>query len=148
VAFDGRAQIIPQNSLRFSDDLHDTELPQPDVMLVTDRLYLDHPRPDDVLLLVEVSDSTLIKDTTLKLPLYAQRGIPEVWIVNLLQRRLEIYTAPQGSDYQRRMFHDLTARVAPHAFPEALQQWLPQDIHTLLGDFSKRISLCRRLTPG
>jgi Uma2 family endonuclease len=132
VAFDGRAQIIPQNPLRLSDDLHDTELPQPDAMLVTNQLYLDHPRPYDVLLLVEVSDSTLTKDQTLKLPLYAQVGIPEVWIVNLMQRRFEIYTKPQGSDYQSRVFHDLTARLAPSAFPDALQQWLPEEIHTLL----------------
>ena len=63
VAFDSRAQVIPQNPLRLSDDLDDTELLQPDVMLVTNRLYLDHPRPSGVLLLVEVSDSTLTKDT-------------------------------------------------------------------------------------
>ena len=55
VAFDGKAQVIPQNPLRLSDDLDDTELPQPDVMLVKNQLYLDHPKPADVLLLVEVS---------------------------------------------------------------------------------------------
>ena len=132
VAFDGRARVIPQNPLRLSDDLHDTELPQPDTMLVTNQVYLDHPRPDNVLLLVEVSDSTLTKDQTLKLPLYAQVGIPEVWIMNLIQRRIEVYTEPQGSDYQRRVFHDLTANLAPIAFPDALQQWLPEEIHILL----------------
>jgi Uma2 family endonuclease len=132
VAFDGRAHVIPQNPLRLSDDLHDTELPQPDAMLVTNQFYLDHPRPSDVLLLVEVSDSTLTKDQTLKLPLYAQVDIPEVWIVNLMQRRFEIYTKPQGGDYQSRVFHDLTARLAPSAFPDVLQQWLPEESHNLL----------------
>jgi Uma2 family endonuclease len=132
VAFDGRAQIIPQNPLRLSDDLDDTELPQPDVMLVKNQRYLDHPKPADVLLLIEVSDSTLTKDRTLKLPLYAQVGIPEVWIVNLVQRRVEVYTGPQASEYQCYMFHDLTASLAPQAFPNDLRQWLPADIHTLL----------------
>jgi Uma2 family endonuclease len=132
VAFDGKAQVIPQNPLRLSDDLDDTELPQPDVMLVKNQLYLDHPKPADVLLLVEVSDSTLTKDRTLKLPLYAQVGIPEVWIVNLVQRRIEVYTGPKESDYQRYVFHDLTAELAPSAFPDAQRQWLPEDIHTLL----------------
>lgn len=132
VAFDGRAHIIPQNPLRLSDDLDDIELPQPDVMLVKDQLYLDHPKPADVLLLVEVSDSTLTKDRTLKLPLYAQVGIPEVWIVNLVQRRIEVYTGPKESDYQCYMFHDLTARLAPQAFPDDQKQWLSEDIHTLL----------------
>jgi Uma2 family endonuclease len=132
VAFDGRAQVIPQNPLRLSDDLDDTELPQPDVMLVKNQLYLDHPKPNNVLLLVEVSDSTLIKDRTLKLPLYAQVGIPEVWIVNLVQRRLEVYTGPKESDYQRYVFHDLTVELAPSAFPDDQKQWLPEDIYTLL----------------
>lgn len=132
VAFDGRADVIPQNPLRLSDDLHDTELPQPDAMLVAKQFYLDHPRPADVLLLVEVSDTTLTKDQTLKLPLYAQVGIPEVWLVNLIQRRIEVYTNPRGGDYQRRVFHELTAKLAPNAFPDALQQWLPEEIHTLL----------------
>jgi hypothetical protein len=63
VAFDGKAQVIPQNPLRLSDDLDDTELPQPDVMLVKNQLYLNHPKPADVLLLVEASDSTLTKDS-------------------------------------------------------------------------------------
>lgn len=132
VAFDGKAQVIPQNPLRLSDDLDDTELPQPDVMLVKNQLYLDHPKPADVLLLVEVSDSTLTKDRTLKLPLYAQVGIPEVWIVNLVQRRLEVYTGPKESDYQRYVFYDLTAELAPNAFSDTQRQWLPEDIHTLL----------------
>lgn len=132
VAFDGKAQVIPQNPLRLSDDLDDTELPQPDVMLVKNQLYLDHPKPADVLLLVEVSDSTLTKDRTLKLPLYAQVGIPEVWVVNLVQRRIEVYTGPKESDYQRYVFHDLTDELAPSAFPDTQRQWLPEDIHTLL----------------
>lgn len=132
VAFDGRAHVMPQNPLRLSGDLHDTELPQPDVMLVTEQFYLDHPRPSDVLLLVEVSDSTLTKDQTLKLPLYAQVGIPEVWIVNLMQRRFEIYTKPQEGEYHSGVFHDLAAELAPRAFPDILQQWLPEEIHTLL----------------
>lgn len=132
VAFDGKAHVIPQNPLRLSDDMHDTELPQPDAMLVANQFYLDHPRPTDVLLLVEVSDSTLTKDQTLKVPLYAQVGIPEVWIVNLIQRRFEIYTKPQGDDYLSRVFHDLTARLAPSAFPDVQQQWLPEEIHHLL----------------
>lgn len=107
-------------------------LPQPDVMLVTHQFYLDHPRPHDVLLLVEVLDSTLPKDQIVKLALYAQVGIPEVWIVNLIQRRFEIYTNPQGSDYHSRVFHDLTANLAPSMFPDTLQQCLPEEIHTLL----------------
>jgi hypothetical protein len=55
-----------------------------------------------------------------------------VWIVNLVQRRIEVYTGPKESDYQRYMFHDLTAGLAPSAFSDTQRQWLPADIHTLL----------------
>ncbi|WP_337845807.1 Uma2 family endonuclease [Thermus sp.] len=52
------------------------------------------PLPEDVLLLVEVSETTLVQDRTLKLPLYQQAGLPEVWIVNLLEEVLEVYAFP------------------------------------------------------
>ena len=132
VAFNGRATIATQHPLRLSDDLDDTELPQPDVMLLQEGNYLDHPRPQHVLLLVEVSDSTLCKDIAIKLPLYARVGIPELWIVNLVQRRIEVYTDPEGSDYRYRAFHQLTASLALLAFSEAARQWLPDTLPTLL----------------
>jgi Uma2 family endonuclease len=132
VAFDGRATIATQHPLRLSDDLDDTELPQPDVMLLREGNYLDHPRPQHVLLLVEVSDSTLRKDTAIKLPLYARVGIPELWIVNLVQRRIEVYTDPAGSDYRYRAFHELTATLALRAFSDTARQWLPDTLPTLL----------------
>jgi len=132
VAFDDRATVVSQHPLRLSEDLNDTELPQPDVMLLQEGSYLDHPRPHHVLLLVEVSDSTLGKDTAIKLPLYAQVGIRELWIVNLVQRRIEVYTDPAGSDYRYRAFHELTAPLAPRAFAAPARQWLPDTLHALL----------------
>ena len=132
VAFDDRATVVSQHPLRLSEDLNDTELPQPDVMLLQEGSYLDHPRPHHVLLLVEVSDSTLGKDTAIKLPLYAQVGIRELWIVNRVQRRIEVYTDPAGSDYRYRAFHELTAPLAPRAFAAPARQWLPDTLHALL----------------
>ena len=132
VAFDDRATVVSQHPLRVSEDLNDTELPQPDVMLLQEGSYLDHPRPHDVLLLVEVSDSTLVKDTAIKLPLYAQVGIRELWIVNLVQRRIEVYTDPAGSDYRYRAFHELTGPLAPRALAAPARQWLPDTLHALL----------------
>ena len=132
VVFDGRATVATQHPLRLSDDLDDTELPQPDVMLLREDDYLDHPRPHHVLLLVEVSDSTLRKDTAIKLPLYAQVGIPELWIVNLVQRRIEVYTDPDGGDYRYRAFHELAAALAPSAFADTARQWLPDTLNAVL----------------
>ena len=132
VTFDDRATVVAQHPLRLSDDMDDTELPQPDVMLLQEGSYLDHPRPHHVLLLVEVSDSTLRKDTAIKLPLYAQLGIPELWIVNLVQRRIEVHTDPAGSDYRYRAFHELTAVLAPQAYADTARQWLPDSLYALL----------------
>lgn len=76
--------------------------PQPDLALLRHRAdyYRDaHPGPADVLMLVEVADSSLRYDVDVKLPLYARHGIPEVWIVDLEHRRLEIYRRPEGGAY-------------------------------------------------
>ena len=132
LAFANRARVSSQNPLRLSNDMNDTELPQPDIMLIENKLYLDHPRPENIYLVVEVSDSTLRKDKMLKLPLYARAEVPEVWLVNLIQRRLEVYTEPKDGEYARRVNEDLTATLAPTAFPDTARQWLPEDILELL----------------
>jgi Uma2 family endonuclease len=55
-----------------------------------------------VLLLIEVADTSLEYDRAIKLPLYARRGIPEVWIVNLPEQCVEVYTAPDEQRYRKR----------------------------------------------
>ncbi|MBS3934390.1 MAG: Uma2 family endonuclease [Truepera sp.] len=122
--FAEEAVVVSQNPLRLSENLDDDELPLPDVMLLRQRPYRDHPLPEDVYLLVEVSDSTLTKDRTVKLPLYAGVHIPEVWIVNLVDKQLEVYTEPRNRDYLARKTYALTATFAPARFPESAYQWL------------------------
>jgi Uma2 family endonuclease len=79
--------------------LDDHSEPQPDLILLRPRAdyYLnEHPRAQDVLLLIEVSDSTAEFDRKIKVPLYARHGIPEVWLVMGPRRRhVEIYRDPQ-----------------------------------------------------
>ena len=68
--------------------------PQPDVVVVRGSRHLytsRHPAPTDVLLLIEVSDSTLSDDRNAKSVLYATAGITEYWIVNLRDRQLEVH---------------------------------------------------------
>jgi Uma2 family endonuclease len=96
--------------------------PQPDLLLLhpRDDFYESrHPRPEDVYLLIEVSDSTLLTDREEKLPIYAKGGIPEVWIVNLPERVIEVYTAPVAGEYtvSRRVLGG--DPLAPSAFPDA-----------------------------
>jgi len=79
--------------------------PQPDFTVLTpgsDTIERDIPRADAVLLLVEVSDTTLGYDRQTKLPLYARHGIPEVWIVDGAARRIEIHRQPTGDGYAER----------------------------------------------
>lgn len=137
LAFVENAKTASQTPLRLSDDLDSTELPEPDVMLLKRQYYLEHPKPEHVFLLVEVSDTTLRKDKTLKLPLYARSEIPEVWLVNLVQRRIEVYTEPKEGEYARRVNVDLTATLAPSAFPDTARQWLPEAVLELLDKHSQ-----------
>jgi Uma2 family endonuclease len=94
------ALVSVQNPLRL--DGHNE--PQPDVMLLRPRadFYAQgHPAPADVLLVIEVADTSLAYDRGVKIPLYARAGIPEVWLVNLPQDLIEVYTAPVGGVYQQ-----------------------------------------------
>ena len=90
--------VSVQNPVRLSD----FDEPEPDIALA-DLTKFDgnrHPRPTEVILLIEVSDSTLKYDRDFKLPLYAEAGIPEVWIVNLPDNRIEIHQQLNGGVYQ------------------------------------------------
>jgi Uma2 family endonuclease len=76
--------------------------PEPDIVIAKLRAdnYVDsHPAPVDIILVIEVADSTLNFDRNTKAPLYAAAGISEYWIVNLADDRLEIYSQPEGSIY-------------------------------------------------
>ncbi|HYY94431.1 MAG TPA: Uma2 family endonuclease [Pyrinomonadaceae bacterium] len=84
--------------------LDDFSEPQPDVALLRwrDDFYRHaHPTPADVLLVVEVADTTVESDRQVKIPLYARAGIPEVWLVNIPGERIEVYSAPEGETYRQ-----------------------------------------------
>ncbi len=73
--------------------------PEPDVTVIRGRRAdypENHPLPHNVLLLVEVAESTLTYDRTVKKRLYARAGIPIYWIVNLIDKQVEIFTQPSG----------------------------------------------------
>lgn len=85
--------------------------PVPDVAVVksrADRYSRSHPTPPDVLLIAEVSHSTLRDDINVKVPLYARHGIPEVWIVDLKNDLLRTYRSPSDGRYQ-----DTTSTATP-----------------------------------
>lgn len=95
--------------------------PQPDLLLLAPRadFYASaHPGPDDVLLLVEVSDSSTEYDREMKLPLYARYGITEVWLVDLGAGTIEVHRTPTGAGYQEFSQVGADQRVSPAAFPQ------------------------------
>ena len=100
--------------------LHEDE---PDISILRDRadFYASGPAgPADVLLLVEVSDSSLAYDRGVKLPLYAAAGIPEVWILNLPDGWIERASEPSGARYLR---HEILRRggaLSPLALPDVI----------------------------
>ena len=113
----GRANVRVQGPVRLDDDNE----PEPDVMLLRrrdDYYATGHPGPNDVLLLIEVADSTLEFDRNEKLPLYARAGIPEVWIANLQDRRVESYTDPAEDGYATVRYFEVGSSVAPLSFPD------------------------------
>lgn len=94
--------------------------PQPDLALLRPRSYVrEGATTEDVLLVIEVADTSLQYDRTVKLQLYARAGIPEYWIVDANTETLEIYRSPSGERYADHLRPSRDDRVAPLAFPEA-----------------------------
>ncbi len=97
--------------------------PQPDVTLLRSSYYLNtqqeqHPGPDDILLLIEVADSTLTTDRRRKVPLYAAAGVHEVWIVNIQKKVVEFFVDPAGGKYNRVGRVGLGHAVSPQSLPD------------------------------
>jgi Uma2 family endonuclease len=94
-----RAIVWVQNPVQ----VNEYSEPLPDVALLKPRddFYARaNPQPSDVFLIIEVADSSVEYDRDIKIPLYAQAGIPEVWIVNLPKEAIEIYTRPLEGEYR------------------------------------------------
>jgi len=112
------AHVRGQNPIRLNADYD----PQPDVAVVRGRRqgYRDRfPGPEDVLLVVEVADSSLEHDRRLKLPAYAAGGIQECWLVNLPEQQVEVYRDPAGGEYRLRRLYRSGEAIEPLLAPGA-----------------------------
>lgn len=95
--------------------------PQPDLMLLRPREdFYDtaHPTPRDALLVVEVAHTSLAHDRQRKLPLYAKRGVSEVWIVNRRADAIEVFRDPSARGYREQFKRVRGEEIAPAAFPD------------------------------
>jgi len=111
--------------------LNDFSEPQPDIAVLTFRedFYRDvHPGPSDVLLVIEVSDTTYPYDRNVKIPLYARAGIAEALIFNLPEEELEYFSQPETGAYQSRR-----VLKSGELFESAKVEGLTLDVDTILG---------------
>jgi len=95
--------------------------PQPDLVILKYRqdFYANqHPHPEDILLLIEVSDSSIDYDKNVKIPLYAENQISEVWLVNLNDNSVEIYQKPYRNYYQSIQKLSAINIISLNNFPE------------------------------
>jgi Uma2 family endonuclease len=113
-----RAVVQVQNPIELADD--DTEV-QPDVTLLRPRADFyarKHPVAGDVLLLIEVADTSLGRDRRVKTPLYARAGIHEVWLVDLSGDRVQVHRGPAPGGYRQVRIFGRGETVVPEAFPD------------------------------
>ena len=95
--------------------------PQPDVSILRARadFYTEsHPGPGDVLLLVEVADTSLEYDRGVKVPAYANGSIPEVWLVDMAAGVVEVYRDPVSGSYTSVEVLSAGSQVSPQALPD------------------------------
>ena len=119
-------------SVQNPSSIDDYSEPVPDVSLLKPRMDFyskSHPLPEDVLLVIEISHTTLRFDTKIKGPLYAEAGIPEYWILNVPQNALEVRTDPVNGRYTRLQTLKPGELITPRAFPQVSFR-----IEEILGD--------------
>jgi Uma2 family endonuclease len=113
-----RAVVSPQNPAV----IRPRSEPQPDLLLLRPRAVSysrEHPTPDDVLLAVEVAETTARFDRLVKARLYARAGIVEFWLLLPTEGAVEVYGVPGAGGYTSVTRHGLDGTAAPAALPDA-----------------------------
>ena len=113
----GRFRIRIQNPVHLDNGSE----PQPDAMLLRLRpggYRAAHPTPADVLLVIEVADSSLAYDRDVKAHLYGRNGIPETWVRNLPEDCIERFTQPGPDGYAQHTVHYRGETITPVSFPD------------------------------
>lgn len=116
-----RVFVRAQNPIR----LDNYSEPEPDIVIArrAPLAYSNHhPNPDEVLLVIEVADSSLKYDLETKAPMYAAAGIKDYWILDVIERQLYTFRQPKDSRYQAQSILAETLEVSPLAFDELIIQ--------------------------
>lgn len=102
------ARVLPANwtmSVQSPITLSESE-PEPDISLARGEEDIHdkrHPKPSDIGILMEVGDATLLEDRRYKGALYAQEKVAEFWLINVVERKIEVYTRPRAGTYQKKV---------------------------------------------
>jgi Uma2 family endonuclease len=112
-----RGIVSPQNTVV----IRPRSQPQPDILVLRRRelsYSVAHATPEDVLLAIEVADTSLAFDRTVKLRLYARAGIREFWLVDVNGGRIDVHRTPAGEEYRHTERVERGGTLAPEAFPD------------------------------
>jgi Uma2 family endonuclease len=120
-----RGIVNPQNPLYLPGQ---GSVPQPDIVLLRRRPDFKSraPHAGDVLLMVEVADTSLAYDRDVKIPLYAEAGIPEAWLIDLNSATIFAHRRPSPDGYQEIRDYRRGEWISPQAFPD--QRFLVDDL--------------------
>jgi Uma2 family endonuclease len=111
-----RAEISEAHPITLPNDSE----PEPDIAIVRNpdtRYQTRHPFPEDIFWLIEIANTTLVKDLGVKKELYALVGIPEYWVMNLQTLELVVFRDPIGNEYRSEICSS-NGTISPLAFPE------------------------------
>jgi Uma2 family endonuclease len=117
-ALEGRAAVFKEDPLKLVP--LDSE-PEPDILAISSpHIEAYQTEGSKPLLVVEVAESSLRYDLNVKAGLYAEAGVPEYWVVNLVDRELVVFRMPHEGGYRSRATHHAGDRVAPEAWPDVV----------------------------
>jgi len=116
----GRARVLSQVPLSVRSDSR----PEPDFIVVREASYSGKvPQASEVSAVLELSLGALELDRTRKESIYARAGVPEYWIVNLVEGQLEVYREPMGQHYRQRLLYTVGEEVSFLEFPDVPVRW-------------------------
>ena len=123
-SFLGTSQIQVQLPMEAGGEDRETSVPEPDLAVIAGHqsdYQRRHPRGDELLLAIEVADSSVAFDLSRKAALYANSGIPEYWVLDLPGRMLVVHSQPDGSQYRRIQMYAEDDLVSFGSHPERVR---------------------------
>ncbi len=117
----GRTQVVQEPTIDVAPADSPASAPEPDAVVLSRSLLdlVEHPKPEQIRLLVEVSDTTLAYDLTTKAALYARAGIADYWVLDVNGRRVVVHRLPADGAYQSVLAFAENEKVSPLGAPAA-----------------------------